>query len=113
MAARQLEVSIMGQSYMLACRPGEEAALDRAVQHVDREMCAIRDIGKIKARDRIAVLAALNIAHSLLESGEGGQATLVSAAPAPNGAANPADEWRINALLRKIDKALANDNQLL
>jgi cell division protein ZapA len=113
MAAKQLEVSIMGQSYMLACRPGEEAALDRAVQHVDREMCAIRDIGKIKARDRIAVLAALNIAHSLLQSGGSGAAMQTSTAQASNGAAHPADEWRINALLRKIDKALAADNQLL
>jgi cell division protein ZapA len=63
---KQVEVAILGQSYVLACRTQEEGALHAAVAHVDLEMRAIRDLGKIKARDRIAVLAALNIAHGLL-----------------------------------------------
>ncbi|HJV52349.1 MAG TPA: cell division protein ZapA [Noviherbaspirillum sp.] len=69
----QLDVSIMGQAYKLACREGEEAALREAVAYLDEKMCAIRDAGKIKGNDRIAVMAALGIAAELLatKSAEG------------------------------------------
>jgi len=62
----QLNVSMMGQSYKLACKEGEEAALQEAVAYLDKRMCAIRDAGKIKGNDRIAVMAALNMAAELL-----------------------------------------------
>jgi cell division protein ZapA len=103
--AKQIEVSILGQSYVLSCKPEEEAALHAAVAHVDREMSAIRDIGKIKARERIAVLASLNIAYSLLNAP---QPPSLESEPGNNIA-----EWRINNLVSRIDKALASDNQLL
>jgi cell division protein ZapA len=69
----QLDVSIMGQSYKLACKEGEEKALREAVAYLDGKMCAIRDAGKIKGNDRIAVMAALGIAAELLstKAGEG------------------------------------------
>jgi cell division protein ZapA len=62
----QLNVSIMGQPYKLACKEGEEAALQDAVAYLDGKMCAIRDAGKLKGNDRIAVMAALGIAAELL-----------------------------------------------
>jgi len=62
----QLDVLIMGQPYKLACKEGEEAALQQAVAYLDEKMCAIRDAGKIKGNDRIAVMAALGIAAELL-----------------------------------------------
>ena len=58
---KQVEVTILGQSYLLGCPDGGEKALLEAVAAVDREMSAIRDGGKVKARERIAVLAALNL----------------------------------------------------
>jgi len=64
----QLDVSIMGQSYKLACKEGEEAALQEAVAYLDEKMCVIRDAGKIKGNDRIAVMAALGIAAELLST---------------------------------------------
>ena len=69
----QLDVTIMGQAYKLACREGEEGALREAVAYLDEKMCAIRDAGKIKGNDRIAVMAALGIAAELLatKSAEG------------------------------------------
>ena len=67
MSMKQMEVSIMGQIYLLACPEGGDAVLAEAVTRVDREMCAIRDAGRVKARERIAVLAALNIAYALSE----------------------------------------------
>jgi cell division protein ZapA len=54
-----------GQSYVLGCPEGGETALLEAVDQVDREMSAIRDGGKVRARERIAVLAALNLAYAL------------------------------------------------
>ena len=88
----QIDVTIMGQSYRLGCPPGGEATLRAAVAEVDREMCAIRDGGKVKARDRIAVLAALNLAYTLAE-------------PRPPAVA-PAGTVDIDALVRRLDAAL-------
>src|SRR5471032_1155304 len=65
---KQVEVTILGQSYLLACPEGGETLLQTAVASVDREMSGIRDAGKVKARERIAVLAALNLAYHLAES---------------------------------------------
>jgi cell division protein ZapA len=62
----QLNVTIMGQAYKLACKEGEEGALQEAVAYLDEKMCAIRDAGKIKGNDRIAVMAALGVAAELL-----------------------------------------------
>lgn len=64
---KQLEVQIMGQSYTLSCPENSELRLREAVTKVDLAMCTIRDTGKVKARDRIAVLAALNLTFELLE----------------------------------------------
>ena len=64
---KQVEVQIMGQGYLLGCPEGGAARLQAAVDRVDAAMCKIRDAGKIKARDRIAVLAALNLAFDLTE----------------------------------------------
>ena len=62
---KQMEVTIMGQSYLLGCPEGGEAALTKAVARVDKEMCAIRDAGRIKARERIEAvrMAPHGIAH--------------------------------------------------
>jgi cell division protein ZapA len=102
---KQMEVTIMGQSYLLGCPEGGEASLTRAVNQVDREMSAIRDAGKIKARERIAVLAALNLAYQLAERPESATAT---AAPA-KGDTPP----ELETLIRRLDEALGHDGQLL
>jgi cell division protein ZapA len=62
----QIDAMIMGQPYKLGCKEGEEAALQEAVAYLDEKMCAIRDGGKIKGNDRIAVMAALGVAAELL-----------------------------------------------
>ena len=63
---KQIEVQIMGQSYLLGCPDDGEGPLREAVERVDAAMCKIRDAGKVKARDRIAVLASLNLAFDLV-----------------------------------------------
>ena len=101
---KQMEVTIMGQSYLLGCPDGGEMALLEAVGQVDREMSAIRDGGKVKARERIAVLAALNLAYALAERPE----------PAPAAAGlDTASEHAIDALVKRLDGALNDDGQLL
>ena len=98
---KQLEVTIMGQSYILGCPEGGEHALLDAVGQVDREMSAIRDGGKVKARERIAVLAALNLAYALTER-----------PPAPD-APDSAARVDIEGLVKRVDSALRADGQLL
>ncbi|WP_119156909.1 cell division protein ZapA [Caldimonas tepidiphila] len=102
---KQLEVTIMGQSYLLGCTEGGEAALLDAVENVDREMCAIRDAGKVKARERIAVLAALNIAYELAERSR--QAPPAPAQAPASADSDPASGARLEALLRRLDEALS------
>lgn len=109
---KQVEVSILGQVYMLGCPEGGEALLATAVAAVDKEMTAIRDAGKVKARERIAVLAALNLGYQLAERGPAAAA----AASGANGASRAgaeAPQTEIDALVRRIDAALGEDGQLL
>lgn len=61
-----VDVTIMGQPYKLACKPDEERALREAANLLDKKMSAIRDAGKIKGNDRIAVMAALGMAAEFL-----------------------------------------------
>ena len=105
---KQMEVTIMGQSYVLGCPEGGETALLEAVDQVDREMSAIRDGGKVRARERIAVLAALNLAYALTEDDR----TPASAAPSTDDASEAATA-ELDALIARIDSALREDGQLL
>ncbi|MES2242676.1 MAG: cell division protein ZapA [Pseudomonadota bacterium] len=120
---KQLDVQIMGQSYLLGCPEGGEARLLDAVEKVDAAMCKIRDAGKIKARDRIAVLAALNLAFELSEL-EANALKAAHSTPAPaaaptrsNGAgmsaAEAASQPQLAALLQRLDNALGVDGRLL
>lgn len=104
---KQIEATILGQSYMLACPPDGEALLLEAVGIVDREMSNIRDAGKVKARERIAVLTALNLAYQKAEARH-------APAPVPAAAvAVDAGSLDVEHLIRRIDSALGHDGQLL
>ena len=108
---KQMEVTILGQSYILGCPEGGETSLLSAVARVDREMSAIRDAGKVKARERMAVLAALNLAYALAERQPERQpsqnSTDLVAANADVGAVD------VGSLIRRIDHALGTNGQLL
>ena len=103
---KQMEVTILGQSYLLGCPDGGEVALLEAVGNVDREMSAIRDGGKVKARERIAVLAALNLAYALAGRPPARAAASTAAATTPG-------DVDIDGLIARIDLALGADGQLL
>ncbi len=114
-SAKQIEVQIMGQSYLLACPLGGESALLYAVERVDTAMCRIRDTGKVKARDRIAVLASLNLAFELaqMESDRlrGDAATAALADTEQPG--DPDTQTRMEALVQRLDHALDGNGPLL
>lgn len=114
---KQVEVQIMSQSYMLACPQDGEDALRDSVSRVDMAMCRIRDAGKVKARDRIAVLAALNIAYELCQKESGLHFRNSSFANTESGehpdSTALAVEPQLEALLGRLDAALAQDGQLL
>ncbi|MEK8052573.1 cell division protein ZapA [Ideonella sp. DXS22W] len=109
---KQIEATILGQSYMLACPPDGERLLRDAVAIVDREMSAIRDAGKVKARERIAVLTALNLAYQQAE-----RAAAPTPVAAPTTPTTPADTGStgidLEPLIRRIDAALGDDGHLL
>jgi cell division protein ZapA len=111
---KQIEATILGQSYSLACPPDGEALVREAVAIVDREMSAIRNAGKVKARERMAVLAALNLAYQRAEQGAAGSAT--ASAPVPAQRTAPAPDTTgldIEHLIQRIDMALGDDGHLL
>ncbi len=106
---KQLEVQIMGQSYLLGCPDGGDGKLLDAVERVDTAMCKIRDAGKVRARDRIAVLAALNLAFDLADQASQSNQSIPHTSSADSGEANA----RLAALLARLDDALSRDDQLI
>ncbi|MCY1212885.1 Cell division protein ZapA [compost metagenome] len=113
---KQIEVQIMGQSYLLGCPDGGEAQLREAVDRVDAAMCKIRDAGKVKARDRIAVLASLNLAFDL--AAQQASSAAAAAAPAPVAASSTEEtatdtDPKAAQLIQRLDQALAGDGHLL
>lgn len=105
----QVEVQIMGQGYLLASPDGGEQDLLKAAHRVDEAMCKIRDGGKVKARDRIAVLAALNLAFEQPAS----PAVSTSAAASSTNQNDQASDAQIEQLITRLDSALGHDGQLL
>jgi len=112
MSAKQLEVQIMQQTYLLACPEGQQARLLDAVERVDTAMTRIRDAGKVRARERIAVLAALNLAFELAEQ-QTRAAGQPQTAPGDGEAQPPGEAALLQALAARLDEALGRDGQLI
>lgn len=67
-----LQISIMGREFRVACQENEQKGLLEAVGYLNRKMLEIRDHGKVIGIERIAIMAALNIAHEFLSTKVGG-----------------------------------------
>jgi cell division protein ZapA len=109
--SRQINAQIMGQTYVLAMPTGGEARLLEAIDKVDTAMCQIRDAGKVRARDRIAVLTALNFAYEMADQPAAASPMAMPPADPSDSASAPDDT--LDQLLKKLDAALGDDGQLL
>jgi cell division protein ZapA len=107
-----LDVSLLGRDYKVACKEGEEVELRDAVAFLERRMQAIRDGSKASSVERIAVMAALNLAHDFQR-----ERATPSAAPAALASAEgidvPAVRRRIAGMQSAIDQVLASKEKLL
>jgi len=86
-------VKILDKEYQVACPPEERDALLQAANNLDDRMRAIRGGGTVIGLERIAVMAALNLSHELLQ-----------AQPEPQGC----DEELLRRLSDRVDQALDN-----
>ena len=98
--ASTIEISILGRNYKIACEEGERAALMEAVAYLDGKMGEIKKAGKVSGTDRIAVMAALNIAHEFLSTKLGSGFDIGQA------------KRRILTIEAKLDEALAKQDKL-
>ena len=99
-----LDVSLLGRDYKVGCRESERAELLDAVAFLDRRMREIREAGKGAATERVAVMAALNLAHELLRE----RHAPARAPAALTGVIDDADvRRRIGVMHSAIDQVLA------
>jgi len=97
---KTIEISILGRSYKIACEDGQREALLEAVAYLDGKMGDIKKAGKVNGADRIAVMAALNIAHEFLSTKLGSGFDIGQA------------KRRISLIEAKLDEALAKQDKL-
>jgi len=95
-----LDVQILDREFRVACPDDEKAELLESVAYLDKKMREIRDIGKIASTERIAIMAALNIAHELLNTKLGGGFDMGDY------------KRRMQSMQTTIDEALADQNKL-
>ena len=94
-----VDVNIMGREFKVSCTDDEREGLLTAVSYLDKKMRDIRDNGKVIGVERIAIMAALNLAHELLTTRSGG--------------VNLGDtRKRVLDMQKQIDTAIAEQNNL-
>jgi len=113
----QLDVKILGRDYKVACKEDERAELLEAVAFVDQQMRELRGASKTAGVDRVAVMAALNIANDLLRERRAVSIPATPASIAPSSAASvsvddSAARRRIQAMQTAIDQTLAGQEKL-
>ncbi len=117
----QLDIKIMGREYKVACKEHERAELLEAVGFLDQRMHEIKDGSKVTGVDRIAVMAALNLANELLKERKAPSvSTTASSPPTQSAARAPASgvdatdaRRRILAMHAAIDQTMAGQEKLL
>ena len=98
--AQPVTVLILDKEYRIACPEEEKSDLMQSARFLDDKMREIRNGGKVIGTDRIAVMAALNIAHELMQQ----QSDKLDHSQTLN--------KRIQRLQEKIEVALNQGNQL-
>lgn len=108
-----LDIMLLGKEYRVACPPDEREALLQAVAYVDGKMHDIAEKTRSNISERIAVMAALNIAHEFLAQSR--QATdLPASAPRPEAGLDfGAVKRRISLMEAQLDSVLAPQDKLI
>jgi cell division protein ZapA len=98
-----ITISLLGREFRVGCPEGEEKQLLASAEYLNRKMKEVRDSGKVVGNERIAIMAALNIAHeSMSNSGKAGA-----------GAIDASFKRRILAMQETLESALAADQENL
>ena len=95
-----LQITLMGRQYRVACADEEQEGLLKAVDFLNKRMQAVRDNGKVIGQERIAIMAALNIAHEFLTTKVGGGFDMAEI------------KRRIAGMETVIDRALSEQDEL-
>ena len=98
-------ISLLGREFRVGCPEGEERQLMATVDYLNRKMKEVRDTGKVVGNERIAIMAALNIAHEYMSNP--GKASSAGAGD------SAAVKRRIVAMQEALESALAVDQENL
>jgi len=107
-----LDVSLLGRDYKVACKPEEQAELQDAVAFLERRMQEIRENSKTSSVERVAVMAALNLAHDFQRSRAPGKRPPAAAQPPLDSAEVAAVRRRIAGMQSAIDQVLPAKEKL-
>ena len=110
-ASKGVMINVMGRELRVAAPEGEEKQLLASVDLLNRKMKEIRDTGKVVGTERIAIMAALNMAHDLLSSGETGGRE-AAALPANSGVDETLVKRKMAEFENIIEKALSEQDKL-
>ena len=98
-------ISLLGREFRVGCPEGEERQLMATVDYLNKKMKEVRDTGKVVGNERIAIMAALNIAHEFMSNpGKASNA---------GGSDGAAVKRRIVAMQEALESALAVDQENL
>ena len=103
-----ITISVMGREFRVAAPDGEERQLVASVDFLNKKMREIRDTGKVVGNERIAIMAALNIAHEHLQKPGADRAIKSSHA----GIDVDFTRSRINTFEDIIEKAISDQEKL-
>ncbi|CAG0940940.1 Cell division protein ZapA [Gammaproteobacteria bacterium] len=98
--ATRVNIKILDKDYQVSCPPDERAALLDSAELLNGKMREIRDSGRVVGLERIAVMAALNMANELLRSRERGEVLETKA------------KARVRAMRERVEGALRPGQQL-
>ncbi len=101
-----LDVSLLGRDFKVACKESERADLTDAVALLDRRMREIRETGKISGAERIAVMAALNLAHDLLRERKSARSAAPESQPTAAATTDAVDEASLRRRIADMNSAL-------
>jgi cell division protein ZapA len=89
-----VKLKILGKEYRIACAPEHKQGLENSANLLNNKMSEIRASGKVIGNDRIAVMAALNLTHELLEQQQNNN--------------HPQFQQKLHQLTHKINKAMTD-----